>query len=152
MRWITEEEPVRIYATGHIFGRGKPRLSAITDYAIDEASISVAMSGGHHLQMYLNWGMPEGFGEFPNGHWMAGPELALKPAAGGVEWIRGSERTVVAPSDGRQSANTLRITRFADAVAGRCRQDVSGEDGLIALRCSYAALESIESGKVVLLK
>lgn len=154
MRWITGEEPERVYATGHVFGRGKPRLAGISDFAIDEASISLSMTGGHHLQMYLNWGMPEGFAGYANGHAVLGPNLCLRPSADGVERVRGNG-AVDTSSDpgtaGAASANDIRIARFADVLQGRAEQDVTGEDALIALRLSHAALESIDSGRPVTL-
>lgn len=169
MRWITGEEPERIYATGHIFGRGKPRLAEISDFAVDEASINLAMAGGHHLQMYLNWGMPEGFGGFPNGHTLVGPDAALRPAPDGVEWLTGEagrSRSSESAPDGASagaadqqvslsgeplSANDIRVLRFADALRSRAEQDVTGADGLIALRLSHAALRSIDTGEPVVL-
>ena len=83
MRLITGEEPERVYATGNVFGKGKPRLLDIEDLAIDEANIEVSFTGDHQLQMYLNWGMPEGF-PGTTGQFLIGPNGLVRESAGCV--------------------------------------------------------------------
>ena len=150
MRWITGTEPVRLYAAGHVFGRGKPRLSGIQDLAIDEASIELTMAGGHHLQMYLNWGMPEGFPATSPEYCMLGPALVMRYRPGpqaALEIQSGPETRMESLSPGVGTA--VRVDRMVRAIRGEADPDVTGEDALIALKLSYAALESIESGKAV---
>ena len=63
MRFITDAEPLRVSASGHVFGQGKQRLSGIDDLAVDAAEVLVEFSHGHVLSTNINWGMPEGFPE-----------------------------------------------------------------------------------------
>ena len=148
MRWITGCEPVRIYAAGHVFGRGKQHLAGIRDLAIDEATVELTMEDGHQLQMYLNWGMPEGFPQVETEHAMLGPNLYLRRAAGSsVHRVTaaGFESLPLDPGPG----TTARIDRFVRVLRGEEPADVTGADALEALRLSLAALESIETGRAV---
>lgn len=150
MRWITGTEPVRLYAAGHVFGRGKPRLSEIGDLAVDEASIELTMANGHQLQMYLNWGMPEGYPAASPDYCMLGPALVMqyRPGAPAAVEIRGGPetRTLSLPPG---VGTAVRIDRMVRAIHGEADPDITGEDALVALKLSHAALESIESGKAV---
>ena len=46
-------------------------------------------------------------------------------------------------------APSARIAGLVDAIRGAAPLEVRGEDGRIALKLSLAALESIETGRVV---
>ncbi len=149
MRFITGEEPVSVSARGHVFGAGKRRLDGIEDLAVDAADIQVAMSGGHILSAYVNWGMPEGFagaGDFT----ITGPEMHVSMTDG----------TVVARYRGRKEVWSDFTTAFPTATAGRVADvirairtggppEVSGIEGRRALEVCLAALESIKRGAEV---
>ncbi len=146
MRYITGEEPVSVSAAGHVFGQGKKRLEEIDDLAIDEADIQVRMTGGHHLSMYLNWGMPEGF-QFPlNGQMLVAPNLSVYPAGGEVI-VQYADHREVWPDGG--AGERVRLERFTAAIRGEQELDCTGKDALIALKLSHAALESIRTGRTV---
>ncbi|MBN1556820.1 MAG: Gfo/Idh/MocA family oxidoreductase [Lentisphaerae bacterium] len=148
MRYITGEEPRTIFATGNVYGRGKARLEGIEDLAVDEAGIEAVYGGGHRLQMYLNWGMPENFPGIGEPHMLIGPELAMRAAGKDVEVIYADHRETWPGPDRPQDR---RIERFCAAVRGETETDITVDDGLIALRCSHAALESARTGRVVAL-
>ena len=145
MRHITREEPQRVYATGAVFGGGKPTLSGITDLAIDEANIDISFAGGHKLQMYLNWGLPSGFAEYSE-QLLIGPE-GMAREGDGVCMLHAGDRIEQLP--GQSPGTAQRIDRFIDAVTGSADADVDGEDAFVALRVSHAVLESINSGYMV---
>ncbi|MDH7480550.1 MAG: Gfo/Idh/MocA family oxidoreductase [Armatimonadota bacterium] len=147
MRWITREEPVSVFARGHIFGKGKERLLGIDDLAIDTADIIVEMSGGHVLNVLVNWGMPEGFTSLGS-ELLVGPNLAVRPLGSKLEIISGSEKnTCDLPPN--PPGSTVRINDMVDAVREGREPEVTGKDGRIALAVSIAALRSIETGEVV---
>lgn len=147
MRYWTGREPESVYARGHVFGRGKQRLAAFDDLAVDAAEIVVTMEGGHVLSVFVNWGMPEGFPAI-------GHEAVTTPSAS--VWPEG-ESVVVQHADRKeifavgQSTFTPkpRILDMLGAIRGERALEVRGEDGLAALRVSLAALESAEKSAVV---
>lgn len=150
MRWITGREAVRVYAGGHIFGKGKQRLAEIKDFAIDEASIEVTMEGGHQLQAYFNWGMPENFPKIGGDRYMLGPELCLRGIAGpppALEAMFADHRELwpLEPGCGLET----RFDKFVEAIQYGIKPDINGRDALEALKISLAALESIETGQAV---
>ena len=148
-RWITHEEPEQVFAAGHVFGRGKKHLEGVYDLAIDEACIEVAYSGGHQLQMYVNWGMPEGF-RHPGDNMILGPDRLLRMAEGGIESRSGGGgvETIQPPEGMAAPGLSRRIEQFVRAVEQKTNPDVTCEDAMIAMRVSHAALRSIESGTV----
>lgn len=146
-RYITGEEPVSVYAQGHVFGRGKRRLAEVDDFAIDAATIEVTMTGGHVLSAFIDWGMPEGCKGFTD-------EAIVGPAM----WARQVEGKLAADYGDRvehldlplaQPGPTVRISGLVASIRDGAPLEVSGEDGRIALQCSLAALESIETGNAV---
>lgn len=150
MRWLTGCEPVRAFARGHIFGRGKPSLASVEDFAIDAADITVEMTGGHVLNVLVNWGMPEGFGSLGE-ELIVGPALSIQTVGGKVIMKTGSETESWEASEGNPPGSSVRINDFAEAIHEGRRPEVTGEDGRIALSVSLAALRSIETGEIVCL-
>ena len=149
-RWITGAEPVRVYASGHVFGGNKPHLAGIEDLAVDEACVEVAFEGGHHLQLYLNWGMPEGFASVGDNQ-LIGPDGLLRQVDEGLEIRSGDRIRLIQAPDDQPAELATRTERFLQAVHHREPVDVTCQDGLIALRVSLAALTSIASGEAVAL-
>lgn len=149
LRWITEEEPKSVFASGQVFGMGKARLANINDLAIDEAGVLVQFSGGHKLQLYLNWGMPEGF-RAVNENQLIGPNAMLQIKGSDVTLHNQADvETWMPPKDWQEPGMTVRMKRFIEAIQSGNAADITAENGLIALRVSWAALESIETGNVV---
>ena len=148
MRYITGAEPVRVHATGDVFGKGKPRLDGISDLAIDASNVIVEMEKRNVLNVTLNWGMPEGFKAQTN-EFIAGPNLAAKVNNDHVELFF-NDHVQIWPDE--TPGVITRINDFADAVLGKSDLEVTGENGKIALEVSLAALESIKTGQSVSLK
>lgn len=142
-RYITGKEPVSVYARGHIFGTGKPRLAGIDDLEIDAATIEVSMTGGHVLSVFVNWGMPEGFTGFGD-EVIVGPGLSAKPVDGRIEAIYGSHVEHIELPTG-PSGPIIRINGLVESILQGVPLEVSGEVGRIALSVSLAALESIRT-------
>ncbi|MEM7035139.1 MAG: Gfo/Idh/MocA family oxidoreductase [Chloroflexota bacterium] len=149
LRWITEEEPETVFAAGQVFGQGKPHLSGVDDLAIDEASVIVTFSGGHKLDLYLNWGMPTGFTGVMSNQ-LIGPDALLQINRTGVTWQdHQSTETRTPPENYQEPGMTIRMQKFVKSIQTGQPADITSENGLAALRVSWAALQSIESGRVV---
>lgn len=148
IRFFTGEEPMSVFASGHIFGKGKPRLAAVDDLAIDAAAIEVRMGGGHVLSVFVNWGMPEGFPGWGTEQFV-GPAMSVRPVEGQVEctW---ADRKVRLPNAGPDPAGpAARVADLASAILRGTPLEVTGEDGLAALKVSLGALESARVGQAV---
>ncbi|NLB68827.1 MAG: Gfo/Idh/MocA family oxidoreductase [Lentisphaerae bacterium] len=148
MRFITDEEPVRVYARGHIFGDRRPRLVAkVDEFAIDAAEINVEYSGGHVLATLIHWSLPDkhpGMG----GEEIVGADLIVKPTNKGVE-ARYTDHAITYDLGEIPTGPTARIEDLVQAIENDTTPEVSGEVALIALRESLAALESIETNRAV---
>jgi len=145
MRYLTDSEPVTVFATGHVFGEGKPALAEVDDLAIDAADIHVRFENGHVLSVFVNWGMPNGYENVPG-------ELIVSPASmarnDGDQFrmvVEGKEETITMEGAGPE----LRIANLAGAIQGKAELEIPGANGLIALRVSLAAFESMETGQAV---
>lgn len=147
IRFLTGEEPQSVFASGHVFGRGKPRLAGLDDLAIDAASIQVRMGGGHVLDVFVDWGMPEGYPGWGEERFI-GPALSARTVGGDVECVWPDRQERLSPPAPEPAGPTARIADLADAIRLSRPPTVSGEDGLAALRVSLAALESLETGQV----
>ena len=147
MRFLTGGEPRRIFARGHIYGRGKPRLKEVDDLARDAAVITIEYEGGHILDLVVNWGMPEGFPGYTE-EILMGPALLARPNGGRLLLRYGDHEefwNVEMPKFPPQQ----RIADLIAAIREERAPEITGEDGLIALRVSLAAIQSIETGQVV---
>ncbi|MEM1212400.1 MAG: Gfo/Idh/MocA family oxidoreductase [Planctomycetota bacterium] len=153
-RWFTGAEPEQVSALGHVFGRGKPRLSSIKedDLGIDSAEILTRMTDGHVLSAHINWGMPE---EIPGFGWnevICGPKAMVRfdpdqnclvvHEPGGERRIELSESPV---------GPTVRIEDLVQAARNDTRPEVDGHAGRAALKLILGALESVETGATVAL-
>lgn len=144
-RTILNADPVRVYARGNCFGRGKPLLKNIQDFAIDTGMITVDYDGGHVGEVTMCWGLPE---KTP----AVEAELAMGPKA--VASRNGRTITMNAGTDSMTEelpgfSHQPIINAFAAAVIDGAPCPATGEDGLIALRTALGALESMETGKPV---
>lgn len=148
MRYFTGEEPVRVYAQGNLYGKGKQRLAGIDDLEIDAAAIEVTMSGGHVLSVFVNWGMPEGYGGYGD-EIVMGPVMSVRPVDGKIEALYADKRKETIELEPGSPGPTVRINSLIAAIRGEGPIEVSGEDGRVALSVSLAALESIRTGKPI---
>ena len=149
MRYVTGCEPLRVGATGHVFGRGKPTLADIGDPAIDAAMLQIEYEQGHTLQCYLNWGMPEGFPEH-RAEYLSGPLAAARVSEADFEkrfeCIRGKD---IGTFEDAEPDPACRTDDLLDAVLGQGSPEVTGKDGRIALAVSLAAMQSLQNGAEV---
>ena len=145
MRHVTGCEPLRVSATGHVFGRGKPTLAEIDDPAIDAAMMQIEYEQGHVLQMFLNWGMTEGFPEH-RAEYLAGPAIAARVGEDHFEkhfQLLYGETVETFEDDVPNHA--CRIDDLLDAILGHRSPEVTGRDGRIALAVSLAAIKSLQT-------
>jgi predicted dehydrogenase len=147
MRFITGEEPVRVFAHGHVFGDRRPRLKEVDDFAIDAAEITVEYSGGHVLTTLIHWSLPE---KHPGcgGEEIVGPDLIVRRVDKKVE-ARFIDYTTIYDIPDAPPGPTVRVNDLINAIENNCEPEISGEAALIALRVSLAALESIATKKLV---
>jgi myo-inositol 2-dehydrogenase / D-chiro-inositol 1-dehydrogenase len=145
VRYLTGSEPVTVFATGHTFGEGKPALAEVDDVAIDAADIQVRFENGHVLSVFVNWGMPNGYENVP-GELIVSPTSMARNDAGQFKIVvDGKEETADMEGVGPE----CRIANLVDAIHGKAELDVTGDNGLRALRVSLAAFSSIETGQAV---
>lgn len=145
MRYLTGAEPTRVFATGHAFGKGKPALVNVEDVAIDAADIQVQFEHGHTLSAFVNWGMPSGYAGVAYELLASPTSIARSDGDRFKIIINGEEESVVNSGAGPES----RISNMAKAIQGTEELEVTGRNGLAALRVSLAAFESIETQRVV---
>lgn len=146
VRYLTGEEIIRVWAHGNIFGKGKPTLASVSDFAVDAAQIEFDTDGGNHGSLYLNWGMPEGFSAWGNGTMLIGPDASAHSGAGEIIFTAGDHQERWPDSS---VGSNVRIDRLVAAIEGRTPLDVTYRDARITLDLSHAALESIETHRVV---
>ncbi len=146
LRYITDSEIVRVFASGHVFGAGKPELEGLDDLAVDAASIEVETEAGHLGSFYINWGMPRAYRAPTNGPELIGPLGGVYSSSGTVVLECGDHRE---EWPDRSPGMAVRLDRFVAAVADGAELDVTYRDARIALDLSHAALESIEKRRVV---
>lgn len=148
MRMFTGKEAISVSARGHVFGQGKNHLAGIGDLAIDAADIQVTMEGGHVLNVYVNWGMPEGYPGYGT-ELFVGPSLSVRPE-GGKLLVQGvGINDTWDPGVGNPPGSTVRINDLAAAIRENRQPEVTGENGRQALKLSLAALESIRTGEII---
>jgi predicted dehydrogenase len=147
-RFVTGEEPVNVRCTGYCYAEDKPPVNEVPDPAIDAAAVQVEMTGGHVVQVFLNWGMALGFPGF-GGELIVGPEIAAEPAQGGIEVHHADHsENWRDPGEGLRGADAC-VDWLVQGVKGTAEPACTGEDGRAALEVSLAALESIETGETV---
>lgn len=147
MRFITGTEPLKVMASGHVYGEGKARLASIRDFAIDNAEIQVQYGDGHVLSAYVNWGMPEGHPGYVQ-NTITGPQGVIHGLPGELR-LDLTDRTIShrLPKAGFGPAG--RIADLVGAIRGEHALEVDGEVGRRALGVSLAVLRSIASGQMV---
>jgi myo-inositol 2-dehydrogenase/D-chiro-inositol 1-dehydrogenase/scyllo-inositol 2-dehydrogenase (NAD+) len=148
MRYFTESEPTQVFATGAIYGRGKPRLESIDDddLAVDAAHMQVRFEGGHAMTLEVVWGMPE---DFPGSmsEQVIGPKGLMRKTPDSYELVFGKDE--IETLDSSNLGPAPRVNDLADAITKGRPVFVSGHDGRSAALTCLAAIESIETGRVV---
>ena len=148
-RFLFQSEPVSVYARGGIFAEGKPRVAPIRELAVDTALVTVDFASGDVGCFHVSWGLPEGIKG-------GGRTYLLTPDAWS-EFGVGADEVTIQRGEGRtQVLDNLQgdmlaeqAAHFAEAIRNGTRPSTTGEDALVALKVSLAALESIDTGDVV---
>ena len=147
-RSLFESDPVRVYAHAAIFARGKPRIASVQQLAVDTAAVVVEFASGDVGVFHVTWGLPEGTRGLskqivtaPNALVEIAPFSRISIALDGK-----APEVIDDIPDGALVANT---EHFAAAVRDDLPVQTTGEDGLIALKTSLAALESAATGRVI---
>lgn len=147
MRFLTGDEARSVYARGHVFGRGKPRLATVKDLAIDAAEILVDYCGGHVLSAFVNWGMPEQHAGMHTNS-LVGPSGLLRDFPGSLT-LDLADREERFRLGAGPAGPAGRIADLVGAIRGENSLEVDGEVARRALAVSLAAIRSIETGQVV---
>jgi predicted dehydrogenase len=145
-RFIFGSDPVRVKAAGMTFSVGAPELPGV-EPELDTATVLVEYESGDIGVMSVSWGLPRGTKS-------ANLEEVLAP--GGVITVHGFEKLVVARTGREEVIEGLgndmyldQVKAFAQAVMEDKPVASTGEDGLLALRVSLAAIESARTGRAV---
>lgn len=145
-RFIFSSDPVRVKASGLTFSVGAPELPDV-EPEVDTATATVEYDSGDIGVISVSWGLPRGTGA-------GNLEDILGP--GGVITVHGLNKLTIKRPDGERIIEDLandmyldQVRAFAEAVLEDKPVATGGEDGLIALRVSLAALRSIRTGEAV---
>jgi predicted dehydrogenase len=145
-RYLFDSEPVSVYARGFCFAYDKKEIASIKNKAIDTGVITVEFSSGDIGELTMCWGLPQKTVSYTDETILAKNGMARM--IDDVVTVRcGRWQT----AEKIETGWTPIITAFAESILEGKPSPVVGEDGLAALRIALAALESIETGKVVLL-
>jgi UDP-N-acetylglucosamine 3-dehydrogenase len=146
-RWVFGSEPVKVMAMGMTFAQGAEELPGI-EVETDTATLLVEHASGDVGAISLSWGLPRGVSA-PGGEQVLG--------AGGVIAVQGSKSLKLIRKGGEEEVigdfpgdlQPRQEAAFADAVRSGTAPVTGAEDGLVALKVSLAALESIRTGEAV---
>ena len=137
--------PVALFATGLVFGSGKPQLDAVEDPAIDTAHVTVEFEAGHRACLLYAWGFPAGPAYWQHREFM-GPDgiIRLMGEFGErVDHYRGDGRLETVHGLAEDGHHRI-IRSFVEAIVNNGNPPVTAQEGLAALELSIAALASIE--------
>lgn len=139
-------EAVSVTARGGFrFGRGKQRLAAVQELAVDTAVVTVEYASGDVGELTICWGLPEGTAATSD-ETLFGPHGVARKTESGLQVLSG-EHKEEHPLDGDPRPALMRD--FAAAVRANDAPPITGEDGLAALQVSLAALVSAEERRPV---
>jgi UDP-N-acetylglucosamine 3-dehydrogenase len=137
-----------VFASGTVFGKNKPFLGAIKDFAVDTAHIDVEFENGHRAYLLYAWGFPQGQLYWQYRDFM-GPDGIIRLMGEFGQEIRcyrsDGMREIV--YDLRENGHETLIRKFVESVERDSQVPVQPEEAIEALKISLAALKSIESGK-----
>ena len=146
-RIIFASNPTRVTAMGLTLSTDSPILEAY-DPQVDTATIVVEYESGDIGSFSSSWGLPEK---------VSSNTLEDFLGADGVIKLEGLEKLTLIKADNVEEVYEglgadmigAEISAFAEAIREDKPVAATGEDGLIALRVSLAALRSIATGQTV---
>ncbi len=151
---VFRSKPKSVFARGGILGQGRQEISHIATLAMDSAVITVEFESGDIGTMTVSWGLEE------NTPLSGRPERIIGPK-GGAEMEKMKEfgwPGVYLYHEGEKSYHDLpqkdvfveEISGFVDSIRGMREAPIYGFlEGKEMLAVSLAALDSIDTGKVV---
>jgi len=146
-RLIFHSEPKEVIAKGFVFARDREELQDIEELAPDTAAIIVEFVSGDLGVITISWGLPPGV-RGRSGSDVLGPEGVILLEKESMTIIKeGGNVRRVGPFV--EDALLNEVQDFIDCVLTGREPKATGEDGLVALKVSLAALESMFSGKPV---
>lgn len=146
-RGMFASEPVRVTAHGFTLAKDRPELAHLVKIAPDTANISVEYASGDIGVTVVSWGLPpkvngESLWEF------FGPKGLLYPGFDNLRMqLEGGRVKVIESLKMRYEI----IRNFTDCILQDKKPLITAEDGLVALKVSLAAIQSMESGMPVTL-
>lgn len=150
--YLFESRPLQVYAQGLKLAQDRPELAHISEIAYDTAAITVPYESGDIGSYVVSWGLPPGTDSVylpdqlfcPQGlvqittHWGRQEAQVMRE---GQAW------QPIAVS--KESMYQRQVVHFAECVLEDKPPLVTGEIGREALRVALAALEALETGRVV---
>ena len=154
MMWkkMFKSRPKTVYAMGGILAKDRPEIAHFEKLAVDTAVISVVYESGDMAEMVISWGMAKGFKLRGRPDRLFGPK-------GGAEgaFTQPTDKLTVylgdgveeVPIDKEQHLQVEQFKLFTEALTAGKPAPIGFQDGKEMLTISLAALESIETGRVV---
>ncbi|MHB0875432.1 MAG: Gfo/Idh/MocA family protein [Anaerolineae bacterium] len=146
-----DSEAVAVQASGLTLAKERPELSGLRQVAPDTVSLLVRYASGDVGSLAITWGLPPGV----NGSALAEVWGARGLIVADLDRLRllteGGHEATFGPygEDAMVEAMALQAQAFVRAAQSGCQPSATGEDGLVALRVSLAAIRSLESGESV---
>jgi UDP-N-acetylglucosamine 3-dehydrogenase len=167
--YIFEAEPVSVYAQGFKLASGRPELeSRVKELAHDTATVVVHYASGDVGTFVVSWGLPYGVNPPGLPEQIYGPKGLAEVSFGTAHqhfWVmqtdpksstdqqvlrvKVDEKEWEVVSSSEENMYHREIANFARCLLNNEPLPVTGTDGLRALKTARAALESIQTGKVV---
>lgn len=137
-----------VFASGTVFGRNKPFLEGIDEYAVDTAHINVEFEHMHRGYLLYGWGFPTGPDYWQYREFM-GPDgiIRLMGEFGQEVHHYRKDGKLEVVHDLEENGHAVIIERFVEAVLNDGEVPVKPEDAVESLKISLAALRSVDSGE-----
>jgi predicted dehydrogenase len=152
---LFNSKPVEVFAQGLKLAEGRPELAHIQEIAYDTVAITVCYASGDIGTFVVCWGLPPGITLASSPDQISGPNGMVQVEYGLVH----QEVQVMREGGGWKVISACEEDMYQLEIAhfGRCVLEdepplTTGEDGRTALRVALAALESLETGQLVLLR
>ena len=150
VRYFTGEEPERIFAARARVWPGKTAAGGGEGFCDRCGESGSGLRRRACARGVYQLGHAGGF----SGHWRRDADRAgvcVRPAKEGIEMMRGAKKEIGTLGEDPKGP-AIRIDGLVRAMRGETPLEVTGRDGRIALQCSLAALQSIESGEAVVIQ
>ena len=151
-RFVFNSDPVRVFARGATFATENPRVAQLVrkdDLAMDTASVTVEFASGDVGTYQVCWGLPDKTAGVSK-HLVVAPRAQIEVELfSRITVHRGEAKEIIEPET--VNAHFEQLKHFAGCLTNGGRPCTTGEDGLVALETSLAIMESIRTGRSVVL-